>query len=87
MSGEGGSVDDRTAAEVASGVRKLLDEINAGELTCPQASRHRLEGAVVALEAMADSRKRAAPVSPRSDLARWLIFRSEVSGTRVRFVV
>lgn len=50
---EGGSVDDRTVAEVAVSMRRLLAAITAGELTCPPASRHRLEGAVVALEALA----------------------------------
>lgn len=52
MSGEGGSVDDRTVAEVAVSMRRLLGAVTAGELTCPLASRHRLEGIVVALEAM-----------------------------------
>jgi hypothetical protein len=51
--GEGGSVDDRTVGEVAACVRRLLAAIHAGELTCPPTSRHRLEGAVVALEALA----------------------------------
>jgi hypothetical protein len=49
--GEGGSVDDKTVAEVAVSMRCLLAAINAGQLTCPPASRHRLEGAVVTLEA------------------------------------
>lgn len=52
MNGEGGGVDDVTVAEVATSMRRLLAAINAGELTCPPASRHRLEGAVVALEAL-----------------------------------
>jgi hypothetical protein len=52
MSGVGGSVDDKTIAEVATSMRSLLAAINAGELTCPPASRHRLEGMVIALEAM-----------------------------------
>jgi hypothetical protein len=51
--GEGGSIDDCTVAEVAASMRKLLAAIHAGELSCPPASRHRLEGAVVALEALA----------------------------------
>lgn len=53
MSGEGGSVDDKTVTEVTVSMRRLLAAINAGELTCPPASRHRLEGAAVTLEALA----------------------------------
>lgn len=51
MSGEGGSVDDKTVAEVVVSMRRLLTVINAGELTCPPANRHRLEDAVATLEA------------------------------------
>lgn len=53
MGGEGGSVDDKTVAEVAAGVRSLLAAIEAGELSCSAAQRHRLQGAVVTLEALA----------------------------------
>lgn len=53
MAGEGGTVDDRTIAEVAVSMRSLLGAINSGQLTCSPASRHRMEGIVVALEAMA----------------------------------
>lgn len=53
MRGEGGSVDDKTIAEVAVSMRSLLTAIVEGRLTCPPASRHRVEGMVVALEAMA----------------------------------
>lgn len=53
MSGVGGSVDDRTVAEVAVSMRALLVAIGDGRLTCPPSSRHRLEGAVVALERFA----------------------------------
>jgi hypothetical protein len=53
MSGEGGSVDDRTVAEVAVSMRALLAAIDAGELSCSTAQRHRLQGAVVTLEALA----------------------------------
>lgn len=45
-------MDDRMVAEVAVSMRKLLGSVAAGELTCPPASRHRLEGMVVALEAI-----------------------------------
>lgn len=53
MSGEGGSVDDRTVAEVAVSMRRLLAAIDAGELVCSAAYRNRLQGAVVALDALA----------------------------------
>jgi hypothetical protein len=53
--GEGGSVDERTAAEVAVSMRRLLASIEAGELSCSAAQRHRLQGAVVTLEALASS--------------------------------
>jgi hypothetical protein len=52
MSGVGGSVDDKTIAEVAASMRTLLNAVTSGQLTCPPASKHRLEGIVVALEAM-----------------------------------
>jgi hypothetical protein len=52
MTGEGGSIDDRTVAEVAGETRVLLDAITSGQLTCAPASRHRLKGMVVALEAI-----------------------------------
>ena len=51
--GEGGSVDDKTVAEVAVSMRRLLAAIEAGELACPPVCRHRLEVAVVTLEALA----------------------------------
>ena len=53
MSGEGGSIDGRTVAEVAVSLRALLGVVTSGQLTCPPASKHRLEGMVVALEALA----------------------------------
>lgn len=53
MRGEGGSVDDRTVAEVAVSMRSLLAAIERGELSCSAAQRHRLQGAVVTLEALA----------------------------------
>lgn len=52
MAGEGGCVDDRTVGEVAVSLRSLLAAITSGQLSCPPASRHRLEGMVVALEAL-----------------------------------
>jgi hypothetical protein len=48
MSCEGGSVDDRTMAEVAVSMRSLLSAIVESRLTCPPASNHRLEGMVTA---------------------------------------
>jgi hypothetical protein len=53
MTGEGGSVDDRTVAEVAEGMWTLLAAVHDGRLECPPARRHRLEGAAVALETLA----------------------------------
>jgi hypothetical protein len=59
MSGEGGSVDDRTVAEVAVSMCRLLaavdavDAVDAGELTSTPATRHWLAGAVAALERVA----------------------------------
>lgn len=37
-------------AEVAANLRRVLDEVDAGELSCHPATRHRLEGSVLALE-------------------------------------
>lgn len=56
-------MDDRTVAEVAVSMRLLLSAVTAGELTCPPASRHRLEGMVVALEAMS--------ARPQTNVSRW----------------
>lgn len=53
MSGEGGSVDDRTVAEVAVSMRRLLAAVEVGEIVCSAAQRHRLQGAVVTLETLA----------------------------------
>jgi hypothetical protein len=63
--GEGGSVDDRTVAEAAGGVRRVLAAIDAGELSCSAAYRNRLQGAVVALEGLArnDQTSVTAPVA------------------------
>lgn len=40
------------AAEVVGGLRALLGEIENGELGCSAAYRHRVEGAVLALETL-----------------------------------
>jgi len=40
-------------AEVAAGLRRLLDAIAAGELTAGSGAGARIEGAVAALEALA----------------------------------
>jgi hypothetical protein len=37
-------------AETAKGLRAVLDEIEAGNLVCHPATRHRIEGALLALE-------------------------------------
>lgn len=50
--GEGGSVDDRTVAEVAASMRRPLAAIDAGRLSCSAAYRNRLQGAVVTLETL-----------------------------------
>ena len=39
--------------EAAKALRRLLDAIEAAELTASTATRYRLEGAVIALEALA----------------------------------
>jgi hypothetical protein len=65
--GEGGRVDDRTMAESAGGVRRILAAIDAGELSCSAAYRNRLQGAVVALESLARQQPQidgAVPGSP-----------------------
>lgn len=51
--GRGGSMDDRTMAEAADGVRRILAAIDAEELSCSAAHRNRLQGALVALESLA----------------------------------
>lgn len=53
MPGAGGSVGDRTVAEAAASMRRLLAAIDSGELSCSPAYRNRLQGAVVALENIA----------------------------------
>lgn len=52
LMGESEAVDT-TVVDAAAAMRRLLAAINAGELECPPASRHRLEGAAVTLEALA----------------------------------
>lgn len=52
MSGEGGCVDDRTVAVAAGLMRGVLCLLDAGRLSCSAAYRNRLEGAVVAMEAL-----------------------------------
>jgi hypothetical protein len=50
---EGGSVHDKAAPGVAESMRRLLAAIDAGEMSCSKGYRKQLQGAVVALEAMA----------------------------------
>jgi hypothetical protein len=54
--GEGGTVGDVSVAEVAQGVRRLLAAVDSGALSCSAAHRNRLQGAVVALEALVGER-------------------------------
>lgn len=54
MPGEGGSVGDKTIAEVAVSMRRLLAAIDAGKLSCSATYRNRLRGAVVTLDALAN---------------------------------
>jgi len=65
--GRGGNVDDRTVAEAADGVRRILVAIDAGELACSAGYRNRLQGAVVALEA--NSLGLRPPLRPRARAA------------------
>ena len=51
--GEGGSVHDKAAPEVAASMRRLLAAIDAGQMACSKGYRRQLQCAVVALEAMA----------------------------------
>lgn len=64
--GRGGSVDDRTVAEAADGVRRILAAIDAGELSCSAAYRNRLQGAVVALESLARGDQMSVTAPPES---------------------
>lgn len=56
MSGEGGSVDDRTVAEVAAGVRSLLAAIDTGEVAASERQRAYLAGAADALDEITGGR-------------------------------
>jgi hypothetical protein len=46
----GGTVDDRTAAEAAAGMRSVLAAIDEGQLSCSTAYRNRLQSAAAVLE-------------------------------------
>ncbi len=52
-------------AEAATTLRRLLGAVEAGELTAPAGLTYRLQGAVIALEALATGR-----VPTAEDLAR-----------------
>jgi hypothetical protein len=52
--GGGGTVDDRTVAEAAVGVRSVLAAVDAGHFSCSAAYRNRLQGVVVALESLVE---------------------------------
>ena len=59
MSGEGGSVDDRSMADVAASMRKLLDATRAGDVPSTPTSRHYLATVIAALDAVAHAPLRA----------------------------
>jgi hypothetical protein len=59
-------VDDRTVAEAAWGVRRILAAIDAGELSCSAAYRNRLQGAVVALESLVRDDQMSVTAPPES---------------------
>lgn len=46
----------RNAAETAAVLRRFLAALNDGELTAPASVRYRIEGAVIALDAVAGER-------------------------------
>jgi hypothetical protein len=48
----------RDAAELAEQLSAVLGSIEAGELTCSAATRHRIEGAVLALSTWRAIRRR-----------------------------
>jgi len=54
MAEAGGTVDDKTIPEILAGLRALLRAINEGQMSCSPGYRNRLEGAVIALEALND---------------------------------
>lgn len=47
------TINSSDATETATAMRTLLASIGTKELTCSTATRHRLQGAVIALEAVA----------------------------------
>ncbi|WP_200944508.1 hypothetical protein [Geodermatophilus sp. Leaf369] len=47
--------DNVDPAAVADTLRKLLNAVDHGEITATRAERHRLEGAVTALDAVAQT--------------------------------
>ncbi len=57
--GEGGSVRDKAAPEVAASMRRLLAAIDAGQMSCSKGYRTQLHGAIVVLEAMTQYRNPA----------------------------
>ncbi|MGH3439415.1 MAG: hypothetical protein ACRDRN_23515 [Sciscionella sp.] len=54
MTGEGGSVDDRTVPEVIEGLRALVKAIDAGRIEATAVQRAYLEGAMDTLTAVAE---------------------------------
>jgi len=56
MAGEGGTVDDRSVAEVAVSLRRLLGAVDGGAVAASEVQRAYLTGAVEALDALAEGR-------------------------------
>jgi hypothetical protein len=50
------TAEARRAAETAAVLRRFLAALDAGELVAPAAVRYRIEGAVIALDAVAGGR-------------------------------
>jgi hypothetical protein len=60
----GRSYSTAELAEIAVGLRRLLTTIEAGEVSAPPGTVNRIEGAVAALEALAEGRTWQ-PIIPR----------------------
>ncbi|MBV8931912.1 MAG: hypothetical protein JOZ47_14085 [Kutzneria sp.] len=56
MTDDASGTEVRELAATTGHLRTLLEEINAGNLGCSAAFRHRVEGAILALEVVAGER-------------------------------
>jgi hypothetical protein len=54
VSGEGGSVDDRTVPEIIEGLRSLIAAVDDGRIEATDAQRSYLQGAVDSLVAISE---------------------------------